>query len=57
TGKYVQTATDILEEIDVEDVAIIKNLEEGKNYHGCKYNVSLDEMDVSTTQLQPSKPN
>ncbi|MBA0626098.1 hypothetical protein Godav_003826, partial [Gossypium davidsonii] len=46
-------ATDILEEIDVEDVAIIKNLEEGKNYHGCKYNVSLDEMDVSTTQLQP----
>ncbi|MBA0715036.1 hypothetical protein Golax_013968, partial [Gossypium laxum] len=26
----------IIEEIDVEDVATTNNLEEGNNYHGCK---------------------
>ncbi|MBA0843976.1 hypothetical protein Goarm_001112 [Gossypium armourianum] len=35
--KYAQTATDIVKEIDVE---------EGNNYHECKNDVSLDEMDV-----------
>ncbi|MFQ6626237.1 hypothetical protein Gotur_005146 [Gossypium turneri] len=56
-GKYAQTTTDIVEEIDAEDVAIAKSLEEGNNYHGCEGDVSLDEMDVSATQSQPSTPN
>ncbi|MBA0873965.1 hypothetical protein Goshw_009866 [Gossypium schwendimanii] len=44
--KYAQTTTDIVKEIDVEDVATTKNLEEGNNYHECENDVSLDEMDV-----------
>ncbi|MBA0783706.1 hypothetical protein Gotri_001375 [Gossypium trilobum] len=44
--KYAQTTTDIVKEIDVEDVATANNLEEGNNYHECKNDVSLDEMDV-----------
>ncbi|MFQ6653538.1 hypothetical protein Gotur_024889, partial [Gossypium turneri] len=56
TRKDAQTTANIVEEIDVEDVAIVNNLEEGYNYHGCEDGVFLDEMDVSTTQLQPSKP-
>ncbi|MBA0743432.1 hypothetical protein Gogos_006110, partial [Gossypium gossypioides] len=30
---------------------------EESNYHGCEADVSLDKMDVSITQSQPSKPN
>ncbi|MBA0871653.1 hypothetical protein Goshw_028714 [Gossypium schwendimanii] len=56
-GKDAQTTTDIVEEIDVEDVATANNLKEGNNYHKCKNVVSLDKMDVSTTQSQLSKPN
>ncbi|MBA0736696.1 hypothetical protein Gogos_010212, partial [Gossypium gossypioides] len=56
-GKDAQTTTDIVEEIDAKDVATAKSLEEGNNYHGCEDDVSLDEMDVSATQSQPSKPN
>ncbi|MBA0742154.1 hypothetical protein Gogos_015244 [Gossypium gossypioides] len=37
--------------MDAEDVTTANNLEEGNNYHGCKDDVSLDEMDVSATQL------
>ncbi|MBA0736694.1 hypothetical protein Gogos_010212, partial [Gossypium gossypioides] len=55
--KDAQTTTDIVEEIDAKDVATAKSLEEGNNYHGCEDDVSLDEMDVSATQSQPSKPN
>ncbi|MBA0871655.1 hypothetical protein Goshw_028714, partial [Gossypium schwendimanii] len=51
-GKDAQTTTDIVEEIDVEDVATANNLKEGNNYHKCKNVVSLDKMDVSTTQSQ-----
>ncbi|MBA0752268.1 hypothetical protein Gogos_001119 [Gossypium gossypioides] len=47
TKKYAQIAVDIVEEIDVEDVATANNLEEGNNYHECENDVSLDEMDVS----------
>ncbi|MFQ6645120.1 hypothetical protein Gotur_019613, partial [Gossypium turneri] len=57
TGKDAQTAADIVEEIDAEDVATTNNLEEGNNYHRCEGDAYLDEMDVSATQLQPSKPN
>ncbi|MBA0628405.1 hypothetical protein Godav_023131, partial [Gossypium davidsonii] len=46
-GKDAQTATNIVEEIDVEDVATANNLKEGNNYHKCKNVVSLDKMDVS----------
>ncbi|MBA0723026.1 hypothetical protein Golax_003644, partial [Gossypium laxum] len=52
TRKDAQTSADIVEEIDVEDVATANNLEEGNNYHGCEDDVSLDEMDVSATQSQ-----
>ncbi|MFQ6631132.1 hypothetical protein Gotur_009844, partial [Gossypium turneri] len=51
-GKDAQTITDVIEEIDVEDVSNIKNPEEGNIYHGCEDDVSLDEMDVSATQSQ-----
>ncbi|KHG06390.1 hypothetical protein F383_32113 [Gossypium arboreum] len=50
TGKDVQTTVDIDEEIDVEDVPTVKNFEERNNYHACKDDVSLDNMDVSSTQ-------
>ncbi|KAH1056585.1 hypothetical protein J1N35_034650 [Gossypium stocksii] len=50
-GKDAQTSKDIVEEIDVKDVATVNNLKERNNYHGCKDDVSLDEMDVSATQL------
>ncbi|MBA0723067.1 hypothetical protein Golax_003679, partial [Gossypium laxum] len=40
-----------------EDVANERNTEEGSNDNGCKVGVSLDEMDVSTTQSHPSNPN
>ncbi|KAG8483150.1 hypothetical protein CXB51_022096 [Gossypium anomalum] len=56
-GKYAQTTTDIVEEIDSDDVSTTKNSEEGITYHGCEDDVSLDEMDVSATQSQPLKPN
>ncbi|KAK5846762.1 hypothetical protein PVK06_003060 [Gossypium arboreum] len=56
-GKDAQTTANIVEEIDVEDVVTVNNLEEENNYHGCEYDVSLDELDVSTTQSQLSKPN
>ncbi|MBA0792600.1 hypothetical protein Gohar_017085, partial [Gossypium harknessii] len=44
-----QIAADIVEEIDYEDVDTANNLEERNNYHGCQYDVSLDEIDVSAT--------
>ncbi|MBA0607533.1 hypothetical protein Godav_019820 [Gossypium davidsonii] len=57
TEKDAQIATDIVEEIDVEDVTTTNNIEEGNNYHECENDVSLDEMDVLATQLQSLKPN
>ncbi|MBA0840753.1 hypothetical protein Goarm_003307 [Gossypium armourianum] len=48
-GKDAQTTTDIVEEIDVEDVATVNNIKEGSNYHKCKNVVSLDKMEVSAT--------
>ncbi|MBA0853536.1 hypothetical protein Goshw_018696 [Gossypium schwendimanii] len=57
TRKYAQTAVDIIEDIDVEDITPAKNPKKGSNDHGCKVYVSLDEMDVLATQLHPSKPN
>ncbi|MBA0701944.1 hypothetical protein Goari_022143, partial [Gossypium aridum] len=55
--KDAQTTVDIVKEIDDKDVATANNLEEGNDYHRCEDDVSLNEMDVSATQSQPSKPN
>ncbi|KAH1107022.1 hypothetical protein J1N35_010790 [Gossypium stocksii] len=53
TGKDAQTAVDIIEEIDVEDVAATNTNEERNDFHGCEAHVSLDDMDLSATQPQP----
>ncbi|KAK5812650.1 hypothetical protein PVK06_028087 [Gossypium arboreum] len=53
TGKDAHTAADIIEEIDVEDVAATNTNEERNNFHGCEADVSLDDVDFSATQLQP----
>ncbi|KAH1108113.1 hypothetical protein J1N35_011881 [Gossypium stocksii] len=55
TRKDAQTSFDIIEEIDAKDVATANTHEERNYLHGCEADVSLDEMDLSTTQLQPSK--
>ncbi|MBA0746802.1 hypothetical protein Gogos_009286, partial [Gossypium gossypioides] len=51
-GKYAKTTADIIEEIDVKDVASANTHEERNNFHGCEAGVSLDEMDLSATQSQ-----
>ncbi|MBA0625154.1 hypothetical protein Godav_010390 [Gossypium davidsonii] len=55
-GKNAHTTADIVEEIYAKDVAT-ENIPKERNYHGCEADVSLDEMDVSTTQSQPLRPN
>ncbi|MBA0688830.1 hypothetical protein Goari_006595, partial [Gossypium aridum] len=57
TRKNAQTATDIVEEIDAEDVATTNNPKKGITYHGCEVDASLNEMDVSVTQSQSLKLN
>ncbi|MBA0749379.1 hypothetical protein Gogos_003321, partial [Gossypium gossypioides] len=47
----------LVKELDAENVTTTKNLEKRNNYHGCEDDVSLDEMNVSATRSQPSKPN
>ncbi|KAK5776625.1 hypothetical protein PVK06_044585 [Gossypium arboreum] len=53
TGKDAQTAADIIEEINVEDVAATNSHEERNDFHGSEADVSLDDMDLSATQPQP----
>ncbi|MBA0826420.1 hypothetical protein Goarm_011273 [Gossypium armourianum] len=53
--KDAQTTANIIEEIDYKDVATANTHEERNDFHGCEPDVSLDEMDLSTTQSQPSK--
>ncbi|MBA0730786.1 hypothetical protein Golax_025706, partial [Gossypium laxum] len=53
---YSYITADIVEEINAEDVPTANNLEERNNYRGCEDDVLLNEMDVSTIQLQPPKP-
>ncbi|KAG8473251.1 hypothetical protein CXB51_035231 [Gossypium anomalum] len=55
TGKDAQKTTDIIEEIDVEDVVDTNTHEERNNFHGCEADVSLDDMDLSATQPQPAR--
>ncbi|PPS19318.1 hypothetical protein GOBAR_AA01256 [Gossypium barbadense] len=52
TGKDVQTASDIVEEINAEDVAATNTYEERNDFHGSEADVSLDDMDLSATQPQ-----
>ncbi|KAH1032130.1 hypothetical protein J1N35_044304, partial [Gossypium stocksii] len=55
TRKDAQIVTDIIEKINVEDVATTNTHEERNDFHGCKAFVSLDDMDLSTTQPQPPR--
>ncbi|KAK5785303.1 hypothetical protein PVK06_039874 [Gossypium arboreum] len=54
-GKDAQTITDIIKEIDVEDVATTNTHEERNDFNGCEVDISLDDMDLSATQPQPPK--
>ncbi|KAH1121133.1 hypothetical protein J1N35_004293 [Gossypium stocksii] len=54
TGKDAQTAADIIEEIDTEDVATTNTHEERNDFHECEADVSLDDVDISGTQQQPA---
>ncbi|PPD86610.1 hypothetical protein GOBAR_DD16454 [Gossypium barbadense] len=47
TRKDAQKAADIIEEIDVEDVATTNTHEERNDFYGCEADVSLDDMDLS----------
>ncbi|KAG8499127.1 hypothetical protein CXB51_005587 [Gossypium anomalum] len=53
TGKDAQTAADIIEEINAEDVADTNTHEERNDFHGSEADVSLDDIDLSATQPQP----
>ncbi|KAH1131194.1 hypothetical protein J1N35_002572 [Gossypium stocksii] len=55
TGKDAQTAADIIEEINAEDVAATNTREERDDFHGFEADVSLDDMDLSATQPQPDR--
>ncbi|MBA0743299.1 hypothetical protein Gogos_005996, partial [Gossypium gossypioides] len=50
--KDAQTVVDIIEKIDAEDVVTANTHEERNDFHGCETDVSLDEMDLLTTQPQ-----
>ncbi|XP_012464561.1 uncharacterized protein LOC105783564 [Gossypium raimondii] len=55
TGKDAQTAADVIEEINVEDVATTDINEERNDFYGCEADVSLDDMDVFATEPQPDR--
>ncbi|PPD83716.1 hypothetical protein GOBAR_DD19343 [Gossypium barbadense] len=52
TGKDAQTAADVLEEIHAEDERTIDMNEERNTFYDCEAYVSLDDMDVSGTDLR-----
>ncbi|MBA0880319.1 hypothetical protein Goshw_013799, partial [Gossypium schwendimanii] len=54
-GKDAQTTIDLIEEIDVEDVATTNTHEERNDFHGCEANISFYNMNLSTTQSQPPR--
>ncbi|KAL1092838.1 hypothetical protein V6Z11_D07G251600 [Gossypium hirsutum] len=55
TGKDAQTATDVIEEINVQDVHTADINEERNEFYDCEADVSLDEMDVSATEPQTDR--
>ncbi|MBA0762989.1 hypothetical protein Gotri_012524, partial [Gossypium trilobum] len=54
-GKDAQTTADIIEEIDVEDVATTNTHEERNDFHGCEADISFYNMNLSATQPQPPR--
>ncbi|XP_052478803.1 uncharacterized protein LOC128034103 [Gossypium raimondii] len=52
TGKDAQTAADVIEEINVQDVPTTDINEERNKFYDCEADVSLDDMDVSATEPQ-----
>ncbi|XP_040957854.1 uncharacterized protein [Gossypium hirsutum] len=55
TRKDAQTAVDVLEEINAEDVPSADINEDRNEYYDCDANVSFDDMDVSATEPQTDK--
>ncbi|XP_052479688.1 uncharacterized protein At2g29880-like [Gossypium raimondii] len=55
TGKDAQTAADVIEEINVQDVPTTDINEEINEFYDCEVDVSLDDMDVSATEPQPDR--
>ncbi|PPD90307.1 hypothetical protein GOBAR_DD12760 [Gossypium barbadense] len=55
TGKDAQTAADVIEEINVQDVPTTNINEERNEFYDCETDVSLDDMDVSATEPQPDR--
>ncbi|PPD67189.1 hypothetical protein GOBAR_DD35932 [Gossypium barbadense] len=50
TGKDAQTAADVLQEINADDVPTTDMNEERNTFYDCEADVSLDDMDVSGTE-------
>ncbi|MBA0809411.1 hypothetical protein Gohar_025068 [Gossypium harknessii] len=48
-------AEDVVWNSYISDVASANTHEERNNFYGCEADVSLDEMDLSATQSQPSR--
>ncbi|MBA0650187.1 hypothetical protein Goklo_017638 [Gossypium klotzschianum] len=46
TRRDAQTAADIIEETDIEDVATTDTHEEKNDFHGCEADIFLDDMDL-----------
>ncbi|PPD68235.1 hypothetical protein GOBAR_DD34884 [Gossypium barbadense] len=52
TGKDAQTAADVLEEINAEDVRTTGMDEERNSFYDCEADIPLDDMDVSAAEPQ-----
>ncbi|MFQ6656015.1 hypothetical protein Gotur_026299, partial [Gossypium turneri] len=52
TGKDAQTAADVLEEINAEDVHTTGMDEKRNSFYDCEADISLDDMDVSAVEPQ-----
>ncbi|XP_052489415.1 uncharacterized protein At2g29880-like [Gossypium raimondii] len=52
TGKDAQTAADVLEEINAEDVRTTAMDEERNSFYDCEADIPLDDMDVSAVEPQ-----
>ncbi|MFQ6665203.1 hypothetical protein Gotur_032014 [Gossypium turneri] len=58
TGKDAQTGADVIEEINAQTAADVPTTdinEERNELYDCEADVSLDDMDVSTTEPQPGR--
>ncbi|MBA0819134.1 hypothetical protein Gohar_003753, partial [Gossypium harknessii] len=53
--RQLVVAEDTVWDSYINDVATANTHEERNNFHGCEADVSLDEMDLSATQPQPSR--